>query len=62
MIKKRDGILYIVTSFSVCKEANADQPFMCLDITYIWVLLEKGFGLLPNTNVYVSNIPYSTRK
>ncbi|KRT82018.1 hypothetical protein AMK59_5959 [Oryctes borbonicus] len=38
----------------VCNEANADQPFMCLDLTFIWILLEKGFGLRPDTNVFVS--------
>nr|XP_023022734.1 ectonucleoside triphosphate diphosphohydrolase 5 isoform X1 [Leptinotarsa decemlineata] len=34
-----------------CHEANADQPFMCLDLTFIWVLLDQGFGLKENTNV-----------
>lgn len=27
---------------------------MCLDLTFIWVLLEKGFGLGPETPLYVS--------
>ncbi|KAG5899973.1 hypothetical protein JTB14_034543 [Gonioctena quinquepunctata] len=34
-----------------CHEANAEQPFMCLDLTFIWVLLEQGFGLQENTNI-----------
>lgn len=38
----------------VCQEANTDQPFMCLDLTFIWMLLEKGFGLRPDTTVFVS--------
>lgn len=39
---------------SACHEANADQPFMCLDLTFIWVLLEKGFALNENTRINVS--------
>jgi hypothetical protein len=37
-----------------CAEPNADQPFMCLDLTFIWVLLEKGFGLRGDTKIFVS--------
>ncbi|GJQ77327.1 hypothetical protein Trydic_g20745 [Trypoxylus dichotomus] len=37
----------------VCNEANADQPFMCLDLTFIWILLEKGFGLRLDTTVFL---------
>ncbi|KAJ8949895.1 hypothetical protein NQ318_010529, partial [Aromia moschata] len=36
-----------------CHEANAEQPFMCLDLTFIWVLLEKGFGLKEDTKIYL---------
>ncbi|KAJ8922634.1 hypothetical protein NQ315_007666 [Exocentrus adspersus] len=36
-----------------CHEANAEQPFMCFDLTFIWVLLEKGLGLQENTKIYL---------
>lgn len=36
-----------------CHEANAEQPFMCLDLTFIWVLLEKGFGLKEDTKIFL---------
>ncbi|KAL5282091.1 ENTPD5 family protein [Megaselia abdita] len=29
----------------VCATANADQPFMCFDLTFISTLLHEGFGL-----------------
>ncbi|XP_069684351.1 ectonucleoside triphosphate diphosphohydrolase 5 isoform X2 [Periplaneta americana] len=28
-----------------CDTPNADQPFMCLDLTFISVILQQGFGL-----------------
>ncbi|GLV35393.1 NTPase [Carabus blaptoides fortunei] len=34
-----------------CATINVDQPFMCLDLSYIWVLLEHGFGLKPATKL-----------
>ncbi|CAH1965673.1 unnamed protein product [Acanthoscelides obtectus] len=37
----------------VCHDANADQPFMCFDLTFIWALLEKGFNLNENTKIYL---------
>lgn len=37
-----------------CASANTDQPFMCLDLVYISVLLQDGFGLKPQTNIRVS--------
>lgn len=36
-----------------CHRANVDQPFMCLDLTFIWLLLEQGFGLGLDTNIYL---------
>ncbi|CAG9820173.1 unnamed protein product [Phaedon cochleariae] len=41
------------TAKKVCHEANADQPFMCLDLTIISVLLEQGFGLNENTKIFL---------
>jgi ectonucleoside triphosphate diphosphohydrolase 5/6 len=41
-------------SREVCATANADQPFMCLDLVYISVLLHDGYGLKPTTNIKVS--------
>jgi ectonucleoside triphosphate diphosphohydrolase 5/6 len=38
----------------VCANPNSDQPWMCLDMVYISVLLQDGFGLKPSTNVRVS--------
>lgn len=37
----------------VCATPNTDQPFMCLDVTYIALLLEEGFGLTPKTKLKV---------
>jgi ectonucleoside triphosphate diphosphohydrolase 5/6 len=48
----------VVADFSkksreVCANANADQPFMCLDLVFISVLLQDGFGLKPQTKIKV---------
>lgn len=37
----------------ICAIPNTDQPFMCLDLTYIAVLLQDGYGLRPQTKVKV---------
>lgn len=37
----------------ICNNANTDQPFMCLDLTYIAVLLQDGYGLRPQTKIKV---------
>ncbi|XP_066245404.1 ectonucleoside triphosphate diphosphohydrolase 5 [Euwallacea similis] len=37
----------------VCHEANIEQPFICMDLTFIWLLLEKAFGLSLDTNIYL---------
>lgn len=39
-----------------CDYPNTDQPFMCLDLTFIYILLRNGFGLEPTTNLYVGII------
>lgn len=39
----------------VCATANTDQPFMCLDLTFIAVLLKDGYGLNMKTNIKVSH-------
>ncbi|KAL3267460.1 hypothetical protein HHI36_011583 [Cryptolaemus montrouzieri] len=34
-----------------CTNPNADQPFMCLDLSFIWILLEYGLGLKLETPI-----------
>lgn len=43
--------------FLECANTNYNElrPFKCLDLTYISVLLEQGFGLPVETSVSVSN-------
>lgn len=38
----------------VCVIAREDQPFMCLDLAYMHVLLTNGFGLNDNKKINVS--------
>lgn len=38
----------------VCQNPNTDQPFICLDLVFISVLLQDGYGLKPTTPVNVS--------
>jgi ectonucleoside triphosphate diphosphohydrolase 5/6 len=42
----------------VCSIPNSDQPFMCLDLVFISVLLQDGYGLKPQTKIKVSFTPY----
>ncbi|KAK7863329.1 hypothetical protein R5R35_009685 [Gryllus longicercus] len=36
---------------ATCATPNTEQPFMCLDLTFISVLLQDGFGLNPQTSL-----------
>lgn len=36
---------------SACAYPNADQPFMCLDLAFISILLQDGFHLAPQTKL-----------
>ncbi|XP_071441878.1 ectonucleoside triphosphate diphosphohydrolase 5-like isoform X2 [Hetaerina americana] len=38
---------------SACAYPNADQPFMCLDLAFISVLLQDGFFLTPQTKLHL---------
>lgn len=40
---------FIARSREVCADPNAEQPFMCVDLIFISVLLEDGYGLKPKT-------------
>ncbi|XP_014211619.1 ectonucleoside triphosphate diphosphohydrolase 5 [Copidosoma floridanum] len=35
----------------VCQDPNTDQPFICLDLSFIYVLLHDGFGLNDATQI-----------
>lgn len=45
---------FLKQAMETCDYPNTDQPFMCLDLTFIYVLLRNGFGLEPSTKLYVS--------
>ncbi|XP_055546156.1 ectonucleoside triphosphate diphosphohydrolase 5 isoform X2 [Wyeomyia smithii] len=40
---------FMMRAREVCQEANVEQPFMCIDLTFISILLEEGYGLKPKT-------------
>lgn len=42
---------FMTAAKATCDIANTDQPFMCLDLTFIAVLLQDGFGLDPKTTL-----------
>ncbi|XP_077288291.1 ectonucleoside triphosphate diphosphohydrolase NTPase isoform X2 [Arctopsyche grandis] len=42
---------FIDASEKECSTANVDQPWACLDLTYISVLLQDAFQLAPNTRL-----------
>lgn len=37
----------------VCAAPNTEEPFMCLDLTFISVLLTDGYGLNPQKQIRV---------
>lgn len=56
MIELGDGGDITVADFhktakEICATPNTDQPFMCLDVSYMAVLLEEGYGLKPQTKI-----------
>ncbi|XP_015587664.1 ectonucleoside triphosphate diphosphohydrolase 5 isoform X2 [Cephus cinctus] len=44
---------FIKAAVDSCDYPNIDQPFACLDLTFIYVLLTDGFGLEPTTKLYL---------
>lgn len=43
-------------TLDACNDPNVDQPFACLDMTFIYVLLQDCFGLDHSTNLNVSRV------
>ncbi|XP_055684163.1 ectonucleoside triphosphate diphosphohydrolase 5 isoform X2 [Lutzomyia longipalpis] len=46
----------------VCAIPNTDQPFMCLDLTFIAILLQDGYGLKPQAQIKVKIAQNNLRK
>ncbi|XP_029675171.1 ectonucleoside triphosphate diphosphohydrolase 5 isoform X1 [Formica exsecta] len=44
---------FLKQAMETCDYPNTDQPFMCLDLTFIYILLRDGFGLEPTTKLYL---------
>ncbi|KAK2579445.1 hypothetical protein KPH14_002654 [Odynerus spinipes] len=44
---------FLKQAMETCDYPNTDQPFMCLDLTFIYVLLHNGFGLEPSTRLFL---------
>lgn len=44
-----------------CEYPNTDQPFACLDLSFIYTILHDGFGLDKNTKLDV-RLKISTHK
>ncbi|XP_015433577.1 PREDICTED: ectonucleoside triphosphate diphosphohydrolase 5 isoform X2 [Dufourea novaeangliae] len=44
---------FLKQAMDACDYPNTDQPFICLDLTFIYVLLRDGFGLEPTTKLYL---------
>lgn len=47
---------FVTMAKDVCATANTEQPFMCLDLTYISVLLKDGYGLNSKTKIKVNEL------
>ncbi|XP_043466172.1 ectonucleoside triphosphate diphosphohydrolase 5-like [Leptopilina heterotoma] len=43
------------TALEACNIGNREQPFMCLDLTYIYSLLTDVYGLNPENNLQISD-------
>lgn len=50
---------FLLAAERTANSTNADQPFMTLDLTFIYVLLTDGFGLKPTTQLSVSILFYT---
>ncbi|XP_076236069.1 nucleoside diphosphate phosphatase ENTPD5 isoform X2 [Calliopsis andreniformis] len=44
---------FLKQAMDACDYPNTDQPFICLDLTYIYVLLRDAFGLEPTTKLFL---------
>lgn len=44
---------FLKQAMDACDYPNTEQPFTCLDLTFIYILLRDGFGLDPTTKLYV---------
>ncbi|CAK9803176.1 Nucleoside diphosphate phosphatase ENTPD5 [Anthophora quadrimaculata] len=44
---------FLKQAMDACDYPNTDQPFICLDLTFIYVLLRDGFGLEPTTKIHL---------
>lgn len=40
---------------AACHDPNTEQPFMCLDLTFISVLFIEGYGFSPNTKLTLAD-------
>lgn len=44
---------FLKQAMDACDYPNTEQPFTCLDLTFIYILLRDGFGLDPTTKLYL---------
>ena len=56
------GVITVESIYKAAQETcgypNTEQPFMCLDLSFIYVLLHEGFGLDKATKITVSIIRF----